>query len=287
MGAMWSNQDMIEVWNGDASASWATRPDRYDAMLGQFGHRVLAAAALSPGERVLDVGCGGGALTISAAEQVGPAGAVLGVDVATRLLALTARRASEAGQSHVELLEADAQVHPFTPGGFDAVISRFGVMFFADPVRAFANLLTATAPGGRLVFVAWQEAPANEWAAVPIASMAPYVGPPKLPPPGAPGPFAFADPARVRSILTDAGWAGAELHDVRTTLHVGGAHTVEEAVAFYTDDPVGQTLLRGAEPAQRDAALAALREALAPHVADDGVALKAAVWLVTARRPAS
>src|SRR5947209_2135408 len=128
---MTGNAQMVELWNSDAAASWWTLPERYDAMLEPFGARVLAAAALQPGERVLDVGCGAGWLTVQAAQSVGAAGAVLGVDTSHELVALTKRRAGELPQ--VDVLEADAQEVAFE-ASYDVVLSRFGVMFFADPV---------------------------------------------------------------------------------------------------------------------------------------------------------
>jgi SAM-dependent methyltransferase len=264
---------------------WSSRPEMYDAMLGELGEQVLRVAGLTAGERVLDVGCGAGQLTLQAARQVGREGSVVGVDVAVELVALSGRRAAEASLSQVDVLEADAQDHAFPPSGFDAIISRFGVMFFADPIAAFANLLAATAPGGRLAFVAWQAATSNEWVLVPIAAMVPHVGAPALPPPGAPGPFAFGDADRVRSVLTVAGWSDVEIEDLQTTVNVGGARTAEEAVEFTAADTFGRMLLGKADATQRSAALAALREAYQTHTQSDGVRLNAAAWLVTARRP--
>jgi SAM-dependent methyltransferase len=287
MRGMSSNREMVELWNGEASATWSSHPEKYDAMLGELGERVLAAAALSAGERVLDVGCGGGQLALQAAHQVGETGSVLGVDVSSELLAVTRRRATEAGLTQVQVLEADAQEHTFPASSYDAVVSRFGVMFFADPVAAFANLLQATVPGGRLAFVAWQAAPLNEWVMVPMGAMIPHVGFPDLPAPGAPGPFAFGDAERLRGIVTEAGWADVAIEDVQTTVSAGGARTADEAVEFVTEDTFGRMLLGKAEPEQRAAALAALREAYEPYVGADGVRVKAAVWLVTARRPAA
>jgi SAM-dependent methyltransferase len=282
---MASNSEMVELWNSEASEAWSTRPERYDAMLGELGLLALDAAHLEPGERVLDIGCGAGQLTLQAAERVGPDGSVLGVDVAAGLLAVARRRATEAGLGQVDLLQADAQDHAFPAVSHDVVLSRFGVMFFADPVSAFANLQATTRPGGRLAFVAWQPAPLNEWATVPLFAAMPHVGPPELPEPGAPGPFAFGDGARLRTLLTEAGWADVLLEDVQTTLSVGGARTADEAVDFIAADTFGQRILHSAAPGQREAALEALREAYEAHLVDGEVRVKAAAWIVTARRP--
>ncbi|MCU1591186.1 MAG: SAM-dependent methyltransferase [Frankiales bacterium] len=281
---MTTNSDMVKLWNSDAAQTWWTRPERYDAMIGPLGDRVLAAAALQPGERVLDVGCGAGQLTTQAAAAVGRTGQVVGLDISRELLSVTGRRAAEAGLGHVEVLEADAQAHAFEPSSYDVVISRFGVMFFADPVVAFANLRAATKDGGRLAFVCWQPAPSNEWATVPLFAVAAHVGFPEPPPPGAPGPFAFGDPDRVRQVLTDAGWSEVDVEDVQTTVSPGGARNADEAVAFITEDTFGKMLLANAEPDKREAALAALRTAYEEHNGPDGIRLKAAVWVVTATR---
>lgn len=280
---MTSNADMIRLWNSDASSAWSTHPERYDQMLAPLGERVLAAAELQPGERVLDVGCGAGQLSLQAAEAVGATGSVLGVDVAAGLLEVARSRGP--GTPHAQFLQADAQAHDLGEGAFDVVVSRFGVMFFADPVAAFRNLARATRPGGRLAFVAWQPAVVNEWATLPITAAVPHTGLPSLPPPGAPGPFAFGDPEVVRGVLTDAGWADLQVEDVQTTLWVGGARSAEEAVDYMTADTFGRMLLDGAEPPARAAALDALHAAYAERVGPDGIHLGGAVWVVTARKP--
>jgi SAM-dependent methyltransferase len=282
-----SNSEMVELWNSEAAAGWASRPERYDAMLVELGMRALDAAQLEPGEHVLDIGCGAGQLTLQAAERVGPDGSVLGVDVAAGLLGVARQRAKQAGLGQVDVLQADAQDHAFPAASFDVVLSRFGVMFFDDPVSAFANLQAATRPGGRLALVAWQPAPLNEWATLPRVATSPHVEPPPIADPGAPGPFAFGDGERLRSILTDTGWCDVVLEDLQTTVSVGGARTADEAVDFITADTFGKLLLRSATPAQRKAATDALREAYAARLADGEVRVRAAAWLVTARRPAA
>ena len=277
-----SNDEMVALWNGETSSAWVTNPERYDVMLHPFTEMVLGAAALRPGERVLDVGCGVGALAFDAAEQVGAEGEVLGVDVSAPMLALAAERAAHA-EAPVRFLEADAQVTGFA-SSFDVVVSRFGVMFFADPVAAFANLSAATTPGGRLAFVCWQAAPSNEWVLTALMAMAPHVGPPQLPPPGSPGPFAFADADATRAILEEAGWTDVDLEPRTTSMQIGGGG-LDEAVAFFRDDTFGRMLLGAAPAEQVEAALASLREALTPHLDDGCVRLTAAVWVVTASKP--
>lgn len=277
-----ANREMVELWNGPASEAWVVAPERYDGMLEHLGRLALDAAALQPGDRVLDVGCGSGQLSVQAAEQVAPDGRVLGVDVSSPLVALARQRA--AGNDRVRFLECDAQEADVAPEAHDVVISRFGVMFFDDPVTAFANLRAATAPGGRLAFVCWQSALANEWVMTALGALVPHVGVPQLPAAGAPGPFAFGDADHLRSVLAQSGWTDVAVDGVETTLLVGGPGTLDDAMAFYEQDAFGRRMLAGAEPEQREAGLAALRDAAAARMTDEGLRLGAAVWVVTARR---
>lgn len=281
---MSGNEAQVELWNGEATSAWTSHADRYDRQLEPFGREVLAAAGLDAGERVLDVGCGSGWTTREAGRAVGAGGTATGVDISAPLLHLARSRAADDGLANVDFVEADAQVHPFEPTTYDAVISRFGVMFFADPGAAFANLLAATAPGGRLVFACWQPVTENEWTLVPVSAVVPHVGAPQLPPPGSPGPFAFGDRDVVRSVLTDAGWADVAVEPYNTTVLVAGGGSVDDAVSFYVDDAFGRAVLGEATGEQREAAVASLRSALAEHLTPQGVRLSASVWIASAVR---
>ena len=281
---MSGNEAQVELWNGEATSAWITHADRYDRQLEPFGREVLAAAGLAEGERVLDVGCGSGWTTLEAGRAVGEGGTATGVDISAPLLALGRERAAAEGLGNVDFVEADAQEHAFAPASYDAVISRFGVMFFADPQAAFANLLAATAPGGRLVFACWQPVTENEWTLVPVSAVVPHVGPPQLPAPGSPGPFAFGERDVVRSVLADAGWSDVEVEPFNTTLLVAGGGSVDDAVSFYVDDAFGRAVLGEATGEQREAAISSLRAALAEHLTPQGVRLSASVWLASAVR---
>src|SRR5919202_367006 len=186
---MTQNTEQIEYWNGTAADTWVAQQERLDRQLDPLGRAALRVLAPRPGEHVLDVGCGSGQTTLQLADAVGPDGRVVGVDVSSQLLAAARRRPRPA---NVAFEQADAQTYAFERP-FDAIYSRFGVMFFADPVAAFANLRRALKPGGRMAFVCWREEAANPMMTVPMAAAAKHL--PPLPPPAqdahAPGPFAF------------------------------------------------------------------------------------------------
>jgi SAM-dependent methyltransferase len=280
--AVGPNAEQVKYWN-ETGEKWVRFQARIDAQIGPLGRRAMERAALQPGERVLDVGCGCGETSLELARRVGPDGRVVGVDISAPMLARATEAAAQAGARNVTFVEADAQVHPFTPGSFDAVFSRFGVMFFIDPARAFANLRAALRPGGRLAFVCWQELPKNPWLFVALAAAVPYLPDLQPPPPGAPGPFALADPGRLRGILEAAGFRGVDLLDVQEELTLGGGGDLDDAVSFITEG-VGPTsaAVRDLQPAVRVKVLGAVRDALAPYATTGGVRLGSAAWIVTA-----
>jgi SAM-dependent methyltransferase len=273
------NAQQATYWNEQAGPTWAELQAPLDRQLEPLGRRVMTDLALKPGEAVLDVGCGAGATSLALAQAVSPGGSVLGADLSRPLLDLAQRRAAGLPATFIQ---ADAQTQAFEAGGFDAVFSRFGVMFFADPVAAFANLRRALKPGGRLGFVCWRAPAENPIMTLPMAAALPLVATPPAPPePGAPGPFAFADPERVRGILAGAGFSDIAIagHDEKI-----GAGDLETVLALALKvGPLG-TLLRE-NPDQRDAVIKAVRQALARHEGADGVKLDSATWIVTARNP--
>jgi SAM-dependent methyltransferase len=275
-----ANTDMAEYWNGRPAGVWVTEAERFDTMLAPFGRRLLAAAVLEPGERVLDVGCGNGAISLEAARAVGPAGRVTGLDLSAPMLGVARQRAEEQGIS-VSFVQSDAQTASFDEP-FDVVLSRFGVMFFDDPEVAFANLAKATRPGGRLCFVCWQEMFANEWIAVPAMAMVAHVGIPELPEPGAPGPFALADAERTRGLLQSARWSEVTVEGHKDPMHMG--RDPEDVVAFMFSDEMGRRVVEGKDPEAVQAGTEAALVALRPYATPDGVVLSGAYWLVTARK---
>ena len=180
-------------------SAWAEVREPLERQLAPLGRRALAALAPRPGESVLDIGCGGGETALDLARAVAPDGTVVGVDLSTAVLAF-ARRAAE-GCERVRFVQADAQVFPFEPASFDAAFSRFGVMFFADPTAAFINIRRSLRPNGRLAFVCWRALEENPLDILPLRAASAHLPPQPAHDPDAPGPFAFANPARVRGIL--------------------------------------------------------------------------------------
>ncbi len=277
-----ANSDQITYWNATAGETWAALQDRLDSQIQPLGEAAIEALRLKAGERVVDIGCGCGQTSLALAERVGAAGSVLGVDISRPMLAVARRRIAEQSLPQASVIEADAQTHAFEAEAFDAVFSRFGVMFFADPTAAFANMLKGLRRGGRLGFVCWRPFAENPWMAVPLAAAAHHFPDPAPPPdPLAPGPFAFADPARLHAILSDAGFA-----DVTVTAQdkAIGAPNLDQAVETALKvGPLG-ALLRE-HPEKAEMVVSAIRQALAAYATPDGVRLGSATWIVAARRP--
>jgi SAM-dependent methyltransferase len=180
----------------------------------------------------------------------------------------------------VRYLVGDAQVATFDEP-FDVVVSRFGLMFFDDPVAAFANLHRAVTAAGRFVTVCWQGVNRNDWMRVPAAALAQVVPVANLGEPGQPGPFALADRDRLVGIVTDAGWRTVDLEPIDVDV-VLGARTLDDTLAFLRGNNLVGSTLEGVDPDRQRAALDAVRDALAPHLTEDGVRLPAAAWLVRA-----
>ena len=270
----------MSEWEGDEGDHWAGNADRYTRQLTGFGEIVADAAAYRSGERVLDVGCGCGDLSVAAGRAVTSSGAVLGVDLSPAMLGVAADRADAAGLGHVGFVAADASTHRPDPGGFDVVVSRFGVMFFDDPTAAFTHLRSLMAPRGRLAFVCWQELFANDWMIVPGAAVADVLPLPIGGDPTTPGPFTFADPDRITGILDTAGFRGAIARPATTSLWMGD--DAADAAAFLRTTGLGRAVFRDAELALQEEAMAHATAALVPYETEAGVELGGAAWLVTA-----
>jgi SAM-dependent methyltransferase len=281
-----ANEAQRENWNGESGRNWVERQDQFDASNATWADLLLETAAPAPGERVLDVGCGCGATTLAAARATGPGGQAVGADLSAPMLGVARARAERAGLANARFAVADAQTDDLAAldggGPYDLAISRFGVMFFDGPVAAFANIGRAVRPGGRLAMTVWA-AGDQEWLKVPLGAAAPVLGVT----PGddaAPPMQSLGDADHVTGLLQRAGWG-----DVATALHdrpmvVGGARTVEDAASFLAGTGPGRALFADAEPSRAGAAMAAIRDVLAPRLTPEGVILRGAVLAVTARR---
>ncbi len=278
-----ANERHAEHWNGDEASHWVAHTRRYDEMLAPFGDRLLAAAQVREPDRVLDVGCGCGATTVEAARRA-TAGAATGLDLSAAMVEAARHRAAQERLGNVSFVAGDAQDFPFPAGGYDVAISRFGVMFFDDPEAGFANVARALAPAGRLAFTCWQDALSNPFVAVPGLALAGHVPLPDLGPPGSPGMFALADPARIRFLLTAAGLAEVVIEPLAVEILLGGGGTLDETVEFLRQGGMGRAVLADADEATQDRAAAAVKDALSRYVTAEGVRIGAAAWLVTARR---
>lgn len=280
-----ANTAMQQYWNEFAGPRWVARQEAQELRNVEMLEQLLAAAAPLPGERVLDIGCGTGVTTIPYARAVGPTGHVTGADISRPMLEAARRRVDKAGLSNVELLLADAQVHVFSPESHDLLTSRLGVMFFADPVAAFRNLIRALRPGGRLVMAVWATLDENIHWKIPFEIAVRHVGPPAPQPPRAPGPHAFGDRDYLRGILDEAGFAAIAIEPRR--FHVRGMtpaamaeHAVQSGLVLRLIDEkqVGETMRR--------AVVRDIETAFAPYVTGEGVRLPATFLLVRGRRPA-
>ncbi|WP_127079260.1 class I SAM-dependent methyltransferase [Rhodomicrobium lacus] len=275
-------------WNGRKGEIWVVNHERIDRMLAPLGRAALDAAAPKPGEFVLDVGCGAGSTTLQLAKEVGATGSVLGVDISEPMLTFARKRAAASPAALPVRFElADAATHALPRAHFDLMFSRFGVMFFAEPVVAFANLHGAMKPGGRLSFVCWRPAAENELVSIPARAVKGLIPPAPPAEPDAPGPFSFGNPARVTSILSGAGFSHVVLEPFGCRMLYGVGETrdaaIEDAVeqAFETG-PFSRVLgeLRGEvlEQARR-----AVRAAFADRAKNGGVFIEGNAWIVTAR----
>jgi SAM-dependent methyltransferase len=277
------NAAQAEYWNGAAGQRWRDHQDHQDEVLKPVSERLVAAADPRPGEKVIDVGCGCGATTIDFARRVAPGGEVLGLDISEVLLARARERATP--DLPMRFVVADATVHDMAPGSADLVVSRFGVMFFADPALSFANIRRGLRPGGRLAFACWREAKQNPWLLLPLREAVKHAPPLPEMNPEDPGPFALASEERVRRILGEAGFADIKLTPHDLDLDIATGRGLEAALAGALAIGPASRVLEGQSEAVRAAAAVDIRAALAARMVGENVPLGAAIWIVTAVNP--
>jgi SAM-dependent methyltransferase len=280
-----ANHEQAELWNEVVGDAWVDNAAAYDAQLEPFGRAVMDRLPLASGKRVLDLGCGTGETTLELAERVAP-GSVLGVDLSARMLDAARARAADAGVDTVEFREVDVQTGDLGRGAFDVAFSRMGVMFFADPVAAFANVAGALLPGGRLGFVCFQDPSVNPIIVLPVLSVAEILALPPFGGPDDPSPFALADAERTTGILTSAGFVDVEVVAGPDHFEINGADDLPAiAERMLVQNPLTSPRLAAADEATRAAALDAVVQALEPHRSGDTLQLGAGTWVFTARTP--
>jgi ubiquinone/menaquinone biosynthesis C-methylase UbiE len=273
------NADQLAFWNGQGGRTWVARQAHTDITLAPVSEALLALAAPCAGELVLDVGCGCGASTLEIARAVGPEGRVTALDISQPMLAEGQLRAAAAGIATIEWRQADAATAAL--GEYDLLVSAFGLMFFGDPVAAFAHMRRAACPGARMAFVCWRTLAENPWMKVAMDAVAAHLPPRPKAVPNAPGMFAFADPQRVIEVLTAAGWPHPLLDKLDVDLDIAAGHGLEEAVAQSTRIGAINSWLRDQPMAVVSAATRSIREALAAYRDGMSVRLPGAAWLVT------
>ncbi|HKE47410.1 MAG TPA: class I SAM-dependent methyltransferase [Rhodanobacteraceae bacterium] len=274
-----TNSEQAKMWNGVSGRAWVETQALLDEVLKPFEALLTAAVAVRRPARLLDVGCGTGATTIAAARQMGPGGRAVGIDISQPMIE-AARAKAERANASAAFVHADAQTHAFDRAGFDMIVSRFGVMFFDDPVAAFANLRHASADDAVLSVLVYRSPAENPFMLTAERAAAPLL--PDMPArdPAAPGQFAFADPRRVERIFGDSGWADVDLQPV----DVACSFPARELVRWYTQlGPLGR-VLADVDEARRTRVVEAVRAAFDPYVHGDDVRFESACWQIAARR---
>ncbi len=278
-----ANAEQIKFWNSIAGPRWVRRQEMLDRQLAQLSLVAIDAAAVGAGDAVLDIGCGCGDSTLALAARVGERGRVAGLDISAPMLDLARDRMRRANLTNITFECSDAQTHAFR-GDYDVVFSRFGVMFFDDPVAAFVNLQGALREGGRLTFVCWQSIQKNPWMSLPVMAALRHTTIATPSSPDAPGPFAFADGPRVENILAQAGFRDIAMRGIDSGLLVGGGGSVDEAVSFVLELGPVERALSDATDAVREAVRRDVHDSLVPYITPDGIRVPSAAWIVTAMK---
>ncbi|MEV2213547.1 methyltransferase domain-containing protein [Streptomyces sp. NPDC050997] len=277
-----STEGQAARWSGPAGHAWVEAQAVLDEMLRPFEELLIESLSAEAGDHVLDVGCGTGGTTLAVAERLGPAGSCVGVDISEPMITAARKRAEQA-EVPVSFIQADAQEHSFEPAGFDAIISRFGVMFFEDSVRAFSNLRRAAKDGARLRFITWRGPAENPFMTTAERAAAPLL--PDLPArrPDQPGQFALADSDRIHRILVESGWTGIDIRPVDVTC----ALPEKELVGYFTRfGPLG-LVLPEVDERTRAQLVETVRAAFDTFVQGTEVRFTAACWMVGARASAA
>ena len=277
------NAREVEYWNSAHTRAWADEHKAIDRLFAGITQVTLDLAAPKAGERVIDIGCGSGATVLALAARVGPSGYVLGADVSKPSVEKGRERIAAAGVHQAEIILCDVSTHIFPANSFDLVFSRFGVMFFADPIATFANIRKAMKPDGRVALAVFRTSQENKWATAALASVR-HLLPPITPPgPEEPGQFSWADAARVHRILETAGFQGVSLTPRDPGMPLAGRGGAAEAAAFmFRVGPIVRAT-SGASERQKKEVRRALEAFFRSHEGPQGIVFPGAFWIVTAR----
>jgi ubiquinone/menaquinone biosynthesis C-methylase UbiE len=273
-----SSDEQEKLWNGVSGNAWVDEQELIDRVLQPFADLLIEGISTASGSDVLDVGCGTGTTTLAAARLLGARGHCVGVDISETMIAAACSRAEREGAA-ATFVRDDAEIHAFKPASFDLIISRFGVMFFNDSVRAFANLKRAAKNSAQLRFIAWRGPADNPFMTVAERAAAPFLPNAPARDPNAPGQFAFADQNRVRRILEESGWIDIDIEPV----DVACTFPEKELIRYFTRfGPLGRAL-PAADEATRRRIVEVARAAFDPYVHGTEVRFNGASWLVLAR----
>ena len=278
---MGSNEAQIEFWNGEVGERWAKRNHIMENMLRPITDALFEHAKINA-TSAADIGCGCGNQTLSLADHLGGKATVTGFDISRPMLELARKQLAEAPRPGVSFVEADVSQYAFPSGAFDLLFSRFGVMFFDDPLTAFINLRSALAEGGTMLFSCWQGAENNPWIKIPMQAALKHVPPPPKPDPHAPGPFAFADSERVTEIFKQAGFANVRFSPHKVSMNFSESHSLAEGVRILAEvGPISGLIAEQEEPV-RDLVYRELETVLAPFYKNNTITLEGNTWFVTA-----
>jgi SAM-dependent methyltransferase len=281
-----ANAAQAQRWNGASGQHWIEHRERHLAEHQNLTPHLFRRAAIAPGERVLDVGCGCGDTTILAArsaggrsrEKSGGSGIAVGLDLSAPMLAVARHLAGQAGTANARFVRGDAQARPLRRATFDAVISNFGVMFFGDPRAAFAGLGATVRPHGRLVFLCWQDETRNELFNIPLRAFGAHT---RLPGPSASG--LFFDPGQITELLSGTGWGDVQVASVNELAWLGS--DVDDVMSYLRGMPMIRALAASLNnPSLATRVLATIEEQYQARQRPDGIWVPAAAWLVTAQR---
>lgn len=274
------NSEAQLYWNAEGGNKWADNIDVVESILVPMSNKLLEKVAAKSSEIILDVGCGGGITSINLAEQVGDSGMVLGCDVSEPIIAIAINRGQ--GISNLQFQLGDAATAELGEERFDLVTSRFGVMFFDDPILAFSNFHKSLKTSGRLVFLCWRTLAENPWLGEPMSATYEILPPPaEKPDPTAPGPFSLGDPEHLKNILESAGFHNVDLQAVDMGMPMG---SMDDAISFLTKLGPAADAIKEATEEEKVAVIAAMRKVMEKYNTAEGVFTPAATWLVTAAK---